>query len=485
MHKVHSVKYNFIMNFILTASGIIFPLITFPYVTRVIGMEKFGAVSFVTNVINFTMIFAQLGIPTYGVRACARVRDDKRKLSQTVQEILFINLIMSAVVTAVFAVLIFTVPAFYNHRVMFLISISTFFLQALGMNWIFQALEQYDYITIRSLFFKVISIILMFILIHQTDDYVIYCAITVFAGFGSNIYNFIRVRKFVSLKRVEPYNLKQHFRPILILFAQSLAVSIYTSLDSVMLGFMKGDLDVGYYASATKVKVILVSLVTSLGNVLLPRMSYYVKMQMKDDFRKTMIKAFNFTLFISIPLALFFSITSANCLFLLAGRESLPAASAMTIITLSIIPIGITNVLGIQVMTPLNNEKKVLMSVIVGAVIDFVLNLILIPFFGATGASVATLIAEIGVLIIQVIFTSIILKSVITKVHIVKYAIIGLTASIPLFFINNMNLPHVSLNLILSVVVYAGIYLGILLITKDKILLESLSTMKKRLPVKK
>ena len=458
MHKVHSVKYNFIMNFILTASGIIFPLITFPYVTRVIGMEKFGAVSFVTNVIKFTMIFAQLGIPTYGVRACARVRDDKRKLSQTVQEILFINLIMSAVVTAVFAVLIFTVPAFYNHRVMFLISISTFFLQALGMNWIFQALEQYDYITIRSLFFKVISIILMFILIHQTDDYVIYCAITVFAGFGSNIYNFIRVRKFVSLKRVEPYNLKQHFRPILILFAQSLAVSIYTSLDSVMLGFMKGDLDVGYY---------------------------YVKMQMKDDFRKTMIKAFNFTLFISIPLALFFSITSANCLLLLAGRESLPAASAMTIITLSIIPIGITNVLGIQVMTPLNNEKKVLMSVIVGAVIDFVLNLILIPFFGATGASVATLIAEIGVLIIQVIFTSIILKSVITKVHIVKYAIIGLTASIPLFFINNMNLPHVSLNLILSVVVYAGIYLGILLITKDKILLESLSTMKKRLPVKK
>ena len=485
MHKVHSVKYNFIMNFILTASGFIFPLITFPYITRVIGMEKYGAVSFVTNVISFAVLFAQLGVPTYGVRACARVRDDKKKLSQTMQEILLINLVMSAVVTAVFAGLIFAIPSFYNHKEMFFISISTFFLQALGVNWLFQALEQYDYITIRSLIFKAISIILMFILVHHTEDYIIYCAITVFAGFGSNIYNFIRVRKYVSFKKTEPYNLKRHLKPILILFAQSLAISIYTYLDSVMLGFMKGDMEVGFYTSATKIKVILVSLVTSLGNVLLPRMSYYVKMKMRDDFKRTMTKSFNFTLFISIPLSLFFSITAANCLRFLAGPESLPAATAMTIITLSIIPIGITNVLGIQIMTPLNNEKKVLISVIVGACIDFVLNLILIPFFGASGASVATLIAEIGVFFIQVIFTSILLKSVIKKIHIAKYAIIGLIASIPLFFINSMALPHVALNLLISVFVYGGIYLGILFITKDKILIESLGTLKKRLPNKK
>ncbi len=485
MHKVHSVKYNFIMNFILTASGIIFPLITFPYITRVIGIEKFGAVSFVINVINFTLIFAQLGIPTYGVRACARVRDDKQKLSQTVKEILFIHLIMSIIVTAIFAVLIFAVPSFYNHRVMFFISISTFILQAFGVNWFFQATEQYDYITIRSLIFKVISIALMFILVHHTEDYVVYCAITVFAGFGSNIYNFIRVRKFVSFKRTEPLNLKQHFKPILILFAQSLAISIYTYLDSIMLGFMKGDLDVGYYASATKVKVILVSLVTSLGNVLLPRMSYYVKMQMRDEFKKTMIKAFNFTLFIAVPLSLFFSITATNCLLFLAGKESLPAAPAMTIITLSVIPIGITNVLGIQIMTPLNKEKNVLISVIVGAAIDFVLNLILIPFFGATGASIATVIAEVGVLVIQIIFTSLILKHVIKQIHFAKYAITGLVASIPLFFINSISFPHAVINLILSLAVYVGIYFGILFISKDKILLESLSTLKRRLPGKK
>ena len=485
MHKVHSVKYNFIMNFILTASGIIFPLITFPYITRVIGIEKFGAVSFVINVINFTLIFAQLGIPTYGVRACARVRDDKKKLSQTIQEIMFIHLGMSVIVTVIFAVLIMTVPAFYNHKVMFFISISTFILQAFGVNWFFQALEQYDYITVRSLIFKVISVILMFILVHRTEDYVIYCAITVFAGFGSNIYNFIRVHKFVSLKRTEPLNLKQHFKPILILFAQSLAVSIYTYLDSIMLGFMKGDLEVGYYASATKVKVILVSLVTSLGNVLLPRMSYYVKMQMMDDFKKTMIKAFNFTLFLSIPLALFFSITAANCLLFLAGKDSLPAATAMTVITLSVVPIGITNVLGIQIMTPLNNEKKVLISVIVGAAIDFILNLILIPFFGASGASVATLIAEIGVLVIQVVFTALILKRVIKHIHIAKYAITGLIAAIPLFFINSISFPHAVINLLLSLLIYVGIYFGILFISKDAILLESLSTLRKRIPKKK
>ncbi len=485
MQKVHSVKYNFIMNFILTASGIIFPLITFPYITRVIGMERYGAVSYVTNVINFALLFAQLGIPTYGVRACAKVRDDKQKLSQTAQEILFINMVMSLIVTVVFTGLIFAIPSFFNHKEMFFISLATFFLQALGTNWLFQALEQYDYITVRSLVFKIISIILMFILVHQSDDYIIYCAITVFAGFGSNVFNFFRARKYVSFHKTAPYNLRQHFKPIFILFAQSLAISIYTYLDSVMLGLMKGDLEVGYYTSATKIKVILVSLVTSLGNVLLPRMSYYVHNGMKKDFYKTMAKAFNFTLFMSVPLALFFSITASNCLLFLAGGESLPAATAMTVITLSVIPIGITNVLGIQVLTPLNEEKKVLTSVIVGAVIDFVLNLILIPFFGSTGASVATLVAEIGVLAMQMIFAIHILKRVKSKIHVAKYGICGIVAAIPLFFINGMPLPHVVLNLLLSLVVYAGIYFGILFVTKDKILTESLGSFKRKLKSKK
>ena len=190
---------------------------------------------------------------------------------------------------------------------------------------------------------------------------------------------------------------------MLFLFAQSLAVSIYTNLDIVMLGFMKTDVDVGYYNAAVKVKTILVSLVSSLGSVLLPRMSYYAKENMSEKFYERMSMALNFTALIAFPLSIYFSMFSEECIRFLAGNGYSGAVLAMRIITIAIIPIGLTGILGIQVLTAIEKEKYVLYSVIVGAVLDFFLNLLLIPRFGATGASLATTIAEFSVLVVQLI----------------------------------------------------------------------------------
>lgn len=293
-NKIHSVKYNFIMNFILTASQFIFPLITFPYVSRVLLAAGNGKISFAASVANYFMMVASLGVPTYGIRACAQVRDDKKKLSKTVQEIFAINFIMTVLVCITYFICIFTVPKFQAEQVLFLINGLSIVLNMFGMNWVYQALEQYDYITFRSLFFKIVSIVLMFLLVHEQGDYIKYAAITVLAGVGSNILNFIRLHRFIEFKWEGNYNLKRHLKPILILFAQSLAVSIYTNLDTVMLGFLKTDQDVGYYNAAIKIKSILLSLVTSLGNVLLPRMSYYAKRNEIELFKSTMAKSFEF-----------------------------------------------------------------------------------------------------------------------------------------------------------------------------------------------
>lgn len=468
--KVHSVKYNFIMNFLLTASSFVFPLISFPYVSRILLASGNGKVNFAASVANYFLMVASLGIPTYGIKACSKVRDNKDELSKTVQEILIINAISTFLVTITYIICIFTVPKFSQDKILFFIEGVNIVLNMFGANWLYQSLEQYDYITARSVFFKFVALILMFLFIHKEGDYRIYAAISVLAAVGSNVLNFVRLRKFVYFKHYRSYELKKHIRPILILFAQNVTVSIYTNLDTVMLGFMKNDEAVGFYTAAVKVKGILLSVVTSLGNVLMPRMSYYVKNESKEKFYKLMQLALNAELFMALPLAIYFSLVSNDAIMFLAGDGYAGAVLAMAIITLAVIPNGLTGVIGVQVLTPLNREKQVLYSVIVGALSDFILNLIMIPLWGAAGAALATTIAEFLVLWVQVILARDLLANVKQEVHILKYVIVTLIAAIPTVIVMQFLGDHSFINLVITSIVFFGIYVVELYIMKDELL---------------
>lgn len=479
-NKIHSIKYNFIMNFILTATQFIFPLITFRYVSGVLQASGNGRVSFVASVANYFMMVASLGIPTYGVRACARVRDDKDKLTKTVQELFIINATVTALVTVTYVTAIYVVPRFLEEKTLFYINGINIVLNMFGMNWVYQALEQYDYITFRSIAFKLISIVLMFLLVHQQSDYIIYGAITVFAAVGSYALNFIRLRKIVSFRVAGDYNFKQHFKPIFTLFAQSVAVSIYTNLDIVMLGFMKTDTDVGYYHAAVKIKGLLLSLVTSLGNVLLPRMSYFVKNKMMNDFKKYMVKALNFELLMALPLTLYFVFYSAESINFLAGPGYEGAILAMQIITVAVVPNGLTGILGVQVLTSLEKEKYVLYSVIVGAISDFLLNLVFIPLYGAAGAALATTIAEFLVLFVQVFYTKNLLMEVQKDIKIIYYCVICLIAGVGAYFVKLLDVSCF-MKLLISAIVFFGIYGIGLLITKEPVLIDVLLGIKNKM----
>ncbi len=476
-HKIHSVKYNFIMNFILTATQFIFPLITFPYVSRVLEAAGNGKVTFAASVANYFMMVASLGIPTYGVRACARVRDDKDKLTKTVQELFIINAVVTSLVTITYVASIYAIPRFLEDKTLFYINGINIVLNMFGMNWVYQALEQYDYITFRSIAFKIVSIILMFLLVHQQSDYVIYGAITVFAAVGSYVLNFIRLRKIISFRIVGDYNFRQHIKPIFTLFAQSVAVSIYTDLDTVMLGFMKTDIDVGYYHAAVKIKGLLLSLVTSLGNVLLPRMSYFVKNKMMVEFKKYMVKALNFELLMALSLTLYCVLYSREFIYFLAGSGYEGAIFAMQIITIVVIPNGLTGILGVQVLTSMEKEKYVLYSVIVGAISDFLLNLVFIPQYGAAGAALATTIAEFLVLFVQIYYTRGLLKEVKKDIRVFYYILICLISGVGAFFIKFLRTSDF-LKLIISATVFFGIYGIGLLITKEPVIVDVLSGLK-------
>ena len=262
------------MNAILTMSSFIFPLLTFPYVTRILTPVGTGRVAFATSLVSYFNMFAQLGIPTYGIRECAKVRDSKIELTRTVHELLFINLMMAVLAYILLALALIFVPRLQADRTLYVIVSLTIVLQAIGLEWLYKALEQYTYIMVRSIVFKFIALVCMFALIHEQKDYVIYGAITILAASASNVLNLINVHKYIGLKPVGGYRPLRHMKAVMVFFAMACATTIYTNLDTIMLGFMTSDAETGYYDAAVKIKRILVSVVTSLGTVLLPRVSY-------------------------------------------------------------------------------------------------------------------------------------------------------------------------------------------------------------------
>jgi len=478
--KQPSLKINMIMNVILTMSSMIFPLITFPYAARVVGAEGIGKVTFATSVITYFSMFAQLGIPTYGIRACAKVRDDRKLLSKTVQEILIINAITCIVSYIALAISLVAIPKFAADKMLFLVIGSTILLNALGTEWLFKALEQYSYITIRSIIFKFIALVAMFMLVHSESDYVIYGATTILAASASNVLNFLYLPKLVDLKPTGNYNLRQHMKMIFVFFALSVATTIYTNLDNVMLGFITNDTEVGYYTAAVKVKGILVSIVTAVSTVLLPRASYYVDKGLIKELYGIARKAMSFVMLIAIPFVAYFSIYADECILLLSGEGFAPAVLPMQVIMPTLLFIGITNILGIQIMVPLGKENQVLYSTICGAITDLVLNAIFIPMYGAVGAAIGTVVAEFVVLIYQLIIMRDILGEVFGGVKYIVVIIATIIASLCSIWVKSLSLG-VFFALVLSAVIFFGVYLLGLIIGREYLVKEILEMLLKKI----
>ena len=469
--KQKSLKLNVIMNSILTMSSFIFPLITFPYVSRVLSPVGTGKVAFATSFISYFSMIAQLGIPTYGIRVCAQVRDDKIKLSKTVHELLFVNMITTILsyIGLVFA-LIF-IPRLQADKPLYIVISITILLNSIGMEWLYKALEQYTYITIRSILFKFIGLIAMFILVHEQKDYIFYDFITIFATSASNVLNFVNAHKYIEPRYIGGYEIRKHLKPIGVFFAMSIAATIYTNIDSVMLGFMTSDADVGYYNAAVRIKTIMVSIVTSLGAVLLPRAAYYIEHGLIDEFYRITSKALNFVFLLASPMMIYFMIFAKEGIFFLSGDSYAGSIVPMQVIMPTILLIGITNISGIQMLIPLGKEKVVLYSEVAGAAVDVIINALLIPSMASVGAAIGTLIAELVVLIVQFVYLKGKIFTALKNVHYIRIVIAIITSVIAVIWIKTFEFGNF-VTLCISASLYFGVYGMILLLSKEPLVVE-------------
>lgn len=480
--KVHSIKYNAIFNMIYTLSNIIFPLITFPYVSRVLMASGNGKVNFFNSIATYGTTIASLGLSTYGIRAVARVRDDKKRLSKLTVELLLINTIGTVIVVGFLIGSVFFVSKFRQENALFIITIMTIVLSVIGMSWLFSGLEQYDYITKRSVLFKFISLIMVFVFVKGENDYIKYALIMMFSTVGSYVLNFFYSMKFVDYRvSIHKINIKPHIKPTLILFSSILAVSVYTNLDTVMLGFYSGDREVGLYTVAVKVEWLLLMLINALSTVLLPRLSKHVEEKNMGMFNTLNRESIKIVFFVSVPLTIFFIVMAKETIWTIGGTDYLSAVLCMQILMPVLVISGFSNVVGNQILIPMGRDKSFLYAVSSGAVLNLIANIILLPKYGANGAAFSTIVAEVTQMSIQLYFGRKIIKGNVNIFEVFKFLISSVIAGVSVIILQKNIVINPFVGLIIGSMEFGIVYIICLILFRDDFIFEVFNGLKEKL----
>ena len=374
-------KFNVLMNMIVTTSSVIFPLITVPYVSRVLSTGGTGHVAFAQSVASYFSLVALLGVTYYGVRVCARVRDDRAELSRTVLELLVILACSTTMVFAVYLACLFTVPKMNAQFGLFALFGLAIWLSSFGVEWFYQALEQYEYITVRSVCFKLLALVLMFAFVRQRGDYAIYGLIVVVAGYGSNVLNLLRLRRFVDFRNCGHLNISRHFKPMLWFTIASISSGMYIQVDIVMLGFLGTTDMVGLYQLVSKIKSVLVTAVNSVGNVMLPRLSYYQARRKERQAGELIAKNMNFVMVFGSAIIALLILLADPIVALLGGADFAESAVPLRFVGIAVMCSAMNIVLA-NVMISKGMERTWAMVNAIGLALAVLANVLLIPQLG-------------------------------------------------------------------------------------------------------
>ena len=454
----------------------LFPLITFPYASRIMMADGIGQVNFFNSIISYISLFSCIGIPMYAISEVAKVRNDSVKISVTTVEILVLHAILTIGGYIAVAVICMTVSEVQVNIPLFLILSTTIFFTAIGCEWFYQGTEDFKYVTTRGLIVKTVSVVMLFMFVKTKDDILWYGAYNVIGVLGGNLFNFIRLRRFVdcNVVRVKDLHPFRHLKPALHIFVYNIIISIYLKLNTVMLGFLKDVIAVGYFTAATKLMYMAMSFSNSLGAVMMPRASNLIAEHKMDEFRSIVQRSYDFIVAISIPLALGLFFTSRSAVLLLCGDSFVHAIFASQIVAINIVSIGISGVIGIQVLYPLGKINIVILCTFLGAVTNVVLNVLLIPVYGHNGTAIAFAVTEAVVTGTMLLIGRKFIPVKLVKKQYIHYLVAGIAMAFTLFLIESQSMGNLPTFLLMIV---SGICLIVL---NDPIGILILNTVKNK-----
>lgn len=405
IEKKKSVGINAALNTIKQCCAIIFPLITFPYASRILGVENYGKVNFGTSIINYFTLLAGLGITNYAIREGARIRDDKCRFNLFANEVFSINVVSTLMsYIALFCTLIFWSKLGAYRGIILVQSLSILF-TTLGTDWVNSIYEEYAYITIRYIIVHILAVLLMFLLVRDSSDYVAYAFITVFGAVGANAINIFHVRKFVGLRLVKVANLKQHLIPMVMLFCNSLSIMIYVNSDITLLGVFSGDKSVGIYSAATKIYNIVKQLLNAIIIVMIPRLSALLGKNMYDDYNALLKKSFHAIVTLLMPAITGIFVLSYEIIWIIGGEKYAVGYQSLRVLSLALAAAVFANFYNNAILIPNKKEKFFLTATITAAIVNIALNFVLIPKLDYIGTAITTVIAEYIVLAFGIFFS--------------------------------------------------------------------------------
>ena len=475
-----SIKVNTIYNAIKTCAAIVFPLITFPYVTRVLLADNLGKYNFASSIISYVLLVASLGVPTYAIRECSKIRENKKKLSELASQIYTINIYSTLIAYILLAVVLVLARPLDKYRVLIIILSITVVSTTFGADWINNVFEDFKFITLRTVGFNILSIILMFLFVRKPEDYINYAIITVISSAGANVLNVFYRKKCCKIQLVKKLNVNKHLKPIIILFSLQLVQIIYVNSDVTIIGFVRSDTEVGYYSAAVKVYNLIQTLMNSVVFVVLPQLSQAYEKKDNEKINRLLRYSLNFTIVLGLPCLVGTNVLAKEIIEILAGKDYLACITSMRILTIALFWSFLGGFLGNLIMIPSGRENISLYSSIASAIVNLGLNLILIPRWGIEAAAVTTAISMIIGFFFKLPFVG---KEI--KIRPLKEVVLGPFVGCVLIVLIGWACSYLPVNSIIRfiIVLFLSVvfYFGSIVICKNQLGIEALTFIKKKI----
>ena len=400
---------NVLYSSFLTCSNYLFQIVTYPYVSRVLGVENIGICNFVSSIVQYVLLFATLGISILGIRETARCKDNQQQLNSCFTNLFTLHALTTIIILLIYLAAITCIPALQFYKDLLYVGAFQILSSLFLVEWFFKGIENFKYITIRSFIIRLFYVIGVFLTIKSTDDYPIYYSLTVGMVAVNAIINWQYRARYVKLQ-FNSISIKKYIFPNITMGMYLILTSMYTSFNVLYLGFVGGNTEVGYYTTASKLYSVILGLFSAFTGVMLPRISNLAEKHDSDQIKHLCQTSFGLLFSFAIPLVMFCSAFAPQMIFLLSGSEYEGAIIPMRIIMPLILIIGIEQILVIQILMPYKQDKAVFINAVFGAITALLTNVILVPRLQSVGSSIVWVISELIVLISAYYFVNRIFK---------------------------------------------------------------------------
>lgn len=400
--KSYSVKVNFVLNALRIVIASLIGIITMPYINRVLGPSNLGKVEFMNAIVSYFVMFSALGIPMYGIREIAKVKDNKIDRDRTVVELLGILFVTSVVSYIVLFICLLQFEVLLVEKELVVILSVMILLSNMSAEWYFQGLENQLYITLRFVVVRVIALLFLFFYVRESSDYLGYAIFIVLMTAGSGLFNFVFILRQIdcSLFSFKNLDFKRHLKPVLTIFIATISVNLYLYLDNFLLGTISGEESVGYYVAANKLIRYAISFLIILGSVLLPRLVNYYSND-KDMYFRYLTNAFYILLILSLSFSVYFYIMADEIIKYMAGIGFTKSIVTIKLLSPLCVVVAMAYFFGYLFLYSQNKERIYTIAVIFSAVFSVLCNYWIIPLFSYNGVAVVAVLSELLAILIM------------------------------------------------------------------------------------